>query len=186
MDAAALAGYVGGAARAAPLLAGSCLIASLILQGRSATIRLVPAAMATGFFLGLALLPLPDPATFDCARSARIPRLYPFSFISSVISHTQRGVAWHVWFGDLTALSAAMNLILCGVIGLTLGAARCRALPVMLFALLLPLIVEFTQLTGFWGIYACPYRHFDIDDIILNFSGVALGYAIWRLVTRRK
>ena len=45
----------------------------------------------------------------------------------------------------------------------------------------LSLTVELTQLTGLWGLYPCPYRQFDVDDLILNTTGVALGFAVVRL-----
>lgn len=183
MDSAALARYVGGALLAAPPLALLLLLPGLIWQGKAVAPRLIPAALATAFFLALALHPFPDPAGFDC-RVSPAPKLHPFSFVTSLISHSRRGIEWHVWFGDLTAIAAVMNLLICGLIGLGLGAARCRAAAVMLFALSLPLVVEITQLTGFFGIYGCAYRLFDIDDIILNFAGVALGYLIWRLIRR--
>ncbi len=48
----------------------------------------------------------------------------------------------------------------------------------------LPLWIELTQLildiiTGTW------YRTFDVDDIILNFSGIMLGFLIYRLLPEK-
>lgn len=44
---------------------------------------------------------------------------------------------------------------------------------ILLFALLFPLFIESSQLyTG---------RHFDIDDLILNFTGIMLGYIIFTI-----
>lgn len=43
---------------------------------------------------------------------------------------------------------------------------------------------EFTQLTGLWGIYPCPYRLFDVDDIIVNSLGCMLGWALAGPITR--
>ncbi|MEK2473617.1 VanZ family protein [Streptomyces noursei] len=40
------------------------------------------------------------------------------------------------------------------------------------------LIFELTQYTGLWGLYACPYRLFDVDDLIANTAGAALGWAV--------
>ncbi|MCA1187471.1 MULTISPECIES: VanZ family protein [unclassified Saccharopolyspora] len=37
------------------------------------------------------------------------------------------------------------------------------------------LAVELTQLTGIWFLYPCPYRLFDVDDLIANTSGAVLG-----------
>lgn len=36
-------------------------------------------------------------------------------------------------------------------------------------------MVEFTQLTGVWGMYPCPYRVFDVVDLETNTLGAVLG-----------
>ncbi|GAA0519179.1 hypothetical protein GCM10011581_09040 [Saccharopolyspora subtropica] len=36
-------------------------------------------------------------------------------------------------------------------------------------------VIELTQLTGTWFVHPCPHRVFDIDDIIANTIGAALG-----------
>ena len=45
------------------------------------------------------------------------------------------------------------------------------------------LYFEVTQLTGLYGIYPKAYRLFDVDDLIINTLGGALGYLITPLVT---
>ena len=42
----------------------------------------------------------------------------------------------------------------------------------------LSLFYETTQLTGIYGIYNCPYRIFDVDDLILNSTGALFGFVI--------
>lgn len=37
------------------------------------------------------------------------------------------------------------------------------------------LLVETTQGTGIWFLYPCPYRLFDVDDLLANTSGALLG-----------
>ncbi|SHJ95545.1 Glycopeptide antibiotics resistance protein [Pseudonocardia thermophila] len=37
------------------------------------------------------------------------------------------------------------------------------------------LLVEFTQLTGVWFLFPCPYRLFDVDDLLANTAGALLG-----------
>ncbi|GAA2787527.1 VanZ family protein [Saccharopolyspora taberi] len=37
------------------------------------------------------------------------------------------------------------------------------------------LVIELTQLTGVWFYYPCPYRLFDVDDLIANTAGAAIG-----------
>src|SRR5699024_577974 len=40
------------------------------------------------------------------------------------------------------------------------------------------LFFEITQVTGLYGIYTCPYRLFDVDDLILNTTGSVIGFLI--------
>ncbi|MDY7042633.1 VanZ family protein [Virgibacillus sp. M23] len=40
------------------------------------------------------------------------------------------------------------------------------------------LFFEVTQLTGIYGLYTCPYRIFDVDDLLLNSSGALFGFLI--------
>ncbi|APU13880.1 MULTISPECIES: VanZ family protein [Actinoalloteichus] len=37
------------------------------------------------------------------------------------------------------------------------------------------LFIEFTQLTGIWFLYPCPYRLFDVDDLAANGLGAVVG-----------
>jgi glycopeptide antibiotics resistance protein len=47
------------------------------------------------------------------------------------------------------------------------------------------LLIEFTQGTALWGIYPCPYRLADVDDLLTNTAGALLGWGIGSLVSRR-
>ncbi|MDX3227500.1 VanZ family protein [Streptomyces sp. ME19-01-6] len=47
------------------------------------------------------------------------------------------------------------------------------------------LFFELTQWSGVWGLYACPYRLFDVDDLIVNTSGAMLGWILAGPVARR-
>jgi glycopeptide antibiotics resistance protein len=42
----------------------------------------------------------------------------------------------------------------------------------------LSLFYEVTQVTGIYGLYNCPYRIFDVDDLILNSIGALVGFLI--------
>ena len=46
------------------------------------------------------------------------------------------------------------------------------------FSFLTTLLFEVTQLTAVFGLFSKPYRSFDVDDLILNFAGAMLGYAL--------
>lgn len=47
------------------------------------------------------------------------------------------------------------------------------------------LLIEVTQGTGLWGLYPCPYRLADADDLLTNTAGAALGWGVGWLVSRR-
>lgn len=42
----------------------------------------------------------------------------------------------------------------------------------------LSLFYEVTQITGIYGIYKCPYRLFDVDDLMLNSTGALFGFLV--------
>lgn len=49
---------------------------------------------------------------------------------------------------------------------------------------LVSLLIEVTQLTGIWGLYDCAYRLFDVDDLIANTAGAAVGVFLAPLLGR--
>jgi uncharacterized RDD family membrane protein YckC len=40
------------------------------------------------------------------------------------------------------------------------------------------LVLELSQITGLFGIYPCPYRYFDVDDLINNTAGATFGFLL--------
>jgi glycopeptide antibiotics resistance protein len=56
----------------------------------------------------------------------------------------------------------------------------------VLLAFGLSLAAELSQLTGLWGLYPCSYRKFDVDDLLLNTSGGALGAGLAGALRRRR
>lgn len=46
------------------------------------------------------------------------------------------------------------------------------------------LLVEATQFTANWGLVDCPYRVADVNDLITNTTGTAVGYLIALLIPR--
>ncbi|GAB2962342.1 VanZ family protein [Saccharothrix stipae] len=51
--------------------------------------------------------------------------------------------------------------------------------------LLVSLAVETTQGTAVFGLYPCPYRVADVDDLMTNTAGAVLGWLLARTVGRR-
>ncbi|MDR2538804.1 MAG: VanZ family protein [Bifidobacteriaceae bacterium] len=48
----------------------------------------------------------------------------------------------------------------------------------------IPMLIEVSQWTAVFGLFPCNFRTFDIDDLILNFLGIILGWGIARLIRK--
>lgn len=48
------------------------------------------------------------------------------------------------------------------------------------------LLVETTQTTGVWSLYDCPYRVFDVDDLVVNTLGALVGSVLAYVVLDRR
>lgn len=137
--------------------------------------------------LFLVLLPLPDTRN-TCALQPPDTVHYsltPFSFItdtinSSKIIWTQPATYMQI-FKQSAFLQAAFNILLLLPLGVYLRYFFQnkhywkRALGL---GFGLSLFFEITQVTGIYGIYNCPYRIFDVDDLILNSAGALFGFLI--------
>lgn len=112
------------------------------------------------------LVPLPETDTFACVTA----NTHPFRFLVDI---RRAG-------GPLTTnwpfFQVAFNVVLFLPLGffLTVLARRGVVVATAIGAAVSSLI-EFTQLTGLWGIYPCAYRMFDVDDIIVNTLGALVG-----------
>lgn len=139
------------------------------------------------FFLTLTQYPLPDPATLDCSDGGVAPILRPFE----TLAHIQRMLVWHEndpaavtwrsWVGSQILQAAAMNFLLCAAIGAALawqGNVGWRG--ALGLAVLLSGGAELAQLTGLFGLYPCPFRTFEMDDLFFNISGLMAGFAVMR------
>lgn len=110
-------------------------------------------------------------------------QLRPFTFISDTLKETR--VVWsepasfmHL-FKERAFLQALFNIFLTIPAGVYLRYYFRKGLgATLLFSLGLSLFFELTQLTGLYGIYQCPYRLFDVDDLMLNTLGGIIGYWI--------
>ncbi|MGI5130336.1 VanZ family protein [Pseudonocardia sp. CA-107938] len=115
------------------------------------------------------LLPLPTTDTV-CAAG---PQLRPFAFLGDVAKY-------HV--GNPLRNPAIQQVLFNVAPFVPLGAFLCylgrRSIVVATVAGFgVSLLVECTQLTGDWFLYPCPYRLFDVDDLIANTAGALLGAA---------
>jgi glycopeptide antibiotics resistance protein/uncharacterized RDD family membrane protein YckC len=124
-----------------------------------------------------ALLPLPDvDAGFCASRIATAgPQLHPLQFLSDIRTEQVRAGVRGL-FGNPAVLQVAFNVALFVPLGALVRYLGRRSVVVTTLAgFAVSLFIEVTQLTGNWFLYPCPYRLFDIDDLIANTAGALVG-----------
>ena len=130
----------------------------------------------------LVIVPLPSRQVDVCVRYAdfRNPQLVPGNTFSDIWKEAKGSVSlnslvlhnpavWETGFNLLLLLPLGMYLRYHFRRGRWTSAA---------IGLGVACFFELTQLTGLWGIYPCPYRLFDVDDIIVNTLGCMVGWAL--------
>ncbi|MCW3492882.1 VanZ family protein [Microbacterium sp. SSM24] len=139
-------------------------------------------AAALVYFMAIwthTLLPLPDPQAMVCAGT----NTELFAFVDDL-----RGVASRptTALTDPAALQLLLNVLLFVPLGFFVRVLGGRGVVVAtLTGLGVSGFVEFTQLTGVWGLYPCAYRVFDVDDLLTNTIGAVVGSLLGLAVPRR-
>lgn len=129
---------------------------------------------------------LPLPTGDPCRRPVR-PQLRPFAFVADIKSGLGPSL-----LRDPALVQVVLNVALfvpLGV-GIALLVRRRRFATAALVGFGVSLSVELVQLTGTLGVFDCAYRLFDVDDLIANTAGAALGAGLGpvmrRLMGRRR
>ncbi len=127
------------------------------------------------------ITPLPS---FDWVVANPLPmyiQLNPFAFLQDI----REQVYWilsgtgHVNISHSAWFQIGGNLGLLLPFGIYLRAYFHRSFrQTILLSFGLSLFFELTQLTALYGIYPAPYRIFDINDLMFNTIGGAIGYRI--------
>lgn len=136
--------------------------------------------LSTAFVVFLAISPFPDPGDLDCTDGGVAVQTEIFGFLEAPARLWSSGASPGRWLTDLTVTSTIMNLVFFAVVGFALGRQVAGLGPAFLFGLGLSIGIETLQFTGLLGMYPCRYRTVDVDDLILNVTGVVLGAAIAR------
>lgn len=127
------------------------------------------------------LVPLPrDPATV-CATHiyAAHPQTVPFGFVGDIVREAHGAYGPGALAANPAVWTTALNLALLVPLGVYLRYyLRTRLVTAAAAGLVMSLFFEVTQLTGVYFIYPCPYRLFNVDDLILNTSGAVLGWSL--------
>ncbi|UVS81083.1 VanZ family protein [Actinokineospora sp. UTMC 2448] len=177
----ALLAFIGGTALAA-LLVVPYIAWSYRKRGRFGPGHAVLAFGMLVYALALwtyTLLPVPDTTPEWCARNAvRVPQLDPLRFIAD-FQEERIGSGLGATLRNPALQQVVFNVALFVPMGMFGRHMLHRGLPtVVAMGALTSLFIEFTQLTAVWGLFACPYRLFDVDDLIANTAGAAIGYAL--------
>ncbi|MEU6765663.1 VanZ family protein [Streptomyces sp. NPDC046853] len=159
---------------------------AVVLYRRHGTVSQWRALSLLGFLyyaitsLCMTLVPLPQRTADMCKAFAAVahPQWIPGNTFSDIWKEAHHKVTLNALVLQNPAVSGAvLNLALLLPLGVFVryhlrrgvAAAAAAGLGASLF-------FEVTQVTGLWGIYPCPYRLFDVDDLLLNTSGALLGW----------
>ncbi|MGI9584628.1 MAG: VanZ family protein, partial [Acidimicrobiia bacterium] len=131
------------------------------------------------------LFPLPNTATDYCdARTSGVTwQFVPFSSLADIASEVSAvGVVGAA--SSVVVLQVVFNILLLVPLGMLLAYRYKRSFGfTVAFGLGISLVIELTQGTAVWGLFECPYRLADVDDLITNTLGAAIGWVIGRALT---
>ena len=134
----------------------------------------------------VSLIVFPLPADHSAVvESARTPQLHPFHAIEQIRETTDFSLGDRSTWGPALRSPVVYEAIFNVMLTVPLGAYlcylfRCRWWMALLIGMATTLLFETSQLTGLFGLYAHPYRLFDVDDLILNTTGTMLGF--WLMI----
>ncbi|MEU5102853.1 MULTISPECIES: VanZ family protein [unclassified Streptomyces] len=137
----------------------------------------------------MTVVPLPVRSADMCTRYALVadPQLIPGNTFGDIWKEAHGKVGLNTLVLQNPAVAGTLlNLLLLLPLGVFLRyhfRRGLRATAALGFGA--SLFFELTQWTGVWGLYACPYRLFDVDDLIVNTSGAMLGWVLAGPVARR-
>lgn len=135
---------------------------------------LLASAVALGAFT---MFPMPRPGAVICPypnlrdywQTEPFASIHPIAQQASVIG-------WQATLTSQIFLQVAFNVLLFVPFGFFLHqVTRWNGFGVIIAASLTSALIEATQGTGFWGVYPCPYRLLQTDDVLANSLGGVVG-----------
>nr|WP_028544165.1 VanZ family protein [Paenibacillus taiwanensis] len=138
------------------------------------------------------LVILPLPADFsNCLREGSLwsyMQTKPFTFINDIRKETvinwSSPASYIYLLKERAFLQALFNVVLTVPLGVYLRYYFRRGwMSTLMLSLVVSLFFETTQLTGLYGFYECPYRLFDVDDLLLNTLGGMIGFVAAPILT---
>lgn len=140
--------------------------------------------LMTAYFL--VVLPIPDVRN-NCTDMVNTvySQLRPFQFIRDIERET--GIIWsslasyHVLLRAPSVYQVVFNILLLLPLGVYLRyyfVNKSKWLYAVMIGFFVSLFFEITQRTALFGYFECPYRLFDVDDLIMNTLGATIGFFI--------
>jgi glycopeptide antibiotics resistance protein len=180
-------------------LAGATVLAFLLFvpfvirsYRRRGELGFGPAVVAFGMLVySLALvaytmLPIPPVDAAWCAAHPKYgdPQLNPLQFVHDIRTESRTP-----GLRGMLANPALQQVLFNVALFVPLGAFVARRFrPGLLAAAAagfgVSLLIEVTQLTGNWFLFPCPYRLFDVDDLLANTLGAVFGVLLAPLLRR--
>ncbi|TRZ45315.1 VanZ family protein [Robertkochia solimangrovi] len=134
----------------------------------------------------LTILPLPKITPDFCLtyRDKFQPIFVPFNFINNLKDELQGQYSVsHLWH-SFTLLVNALNILLLFPFGFFLRYLFNRStITIILLSFCASLFFEVSQVTALFGLYPCPYRLFEADDLMFNTLGGFIGGETARQLT---
>ena len=135
--------------------------------------------MITLYFL--VILPLPNKN--EVVAKPNMVRLIPFNFVTDFKNQTSLVInnpsTYLKALREPCFYTVFFNLLMTIPFGVYLRYYfRCSFKKTIILSFFLSLFFELTQITGLYFVYPYPYRVFDVDDLIINTLGGAIGFWI--------
>ncbi|MGA6155462.1 VanZ family protein [Stenotrophomonas sp. NPDC087984] len=136
----------------------------------------------------MTIVPLPKQTGDMCERFAMVadPQWMPGNTFSDIWKEAHHKVGLNSLILQNPAVAGTVfNLLLLLPLGVFLRYHFGRSLrATTVIGFVVAMSFELTQWTGVWGLYSCPYRLFDVDDLIVNTSGAVIGWLLAGPVAR--
>ncbi|MCK6079664.1 VanZ family protein [Microbacterium sp. EYE_5] len=150
-------------------------------RGRLTLPRLAFWAASLVYFVAIwtyTLLPIPSSSDYRCAGAVLTLR--------PTIDDIAGAIADGSPLTDVRLLQVAFNVLLFVPLGFLVRVVGRRGVLIgAATGLAVSLVVEFTQLTGVWGVFPCAYRLFDVGDLTTNVTGAIVGSLLGLFVPGR-
>lgn len=149
------------------------------------TVWALLSALYASALVAFTTFPLPDAPQDFCTQRSRFEywRLTPGESFAEVLDRFRAD-----GLGTLTSgvfLQVAFNVVFFVPLGFLVAYVLRRSIGwALVIGLGTSLLIETAQGSALWGLYPCPYRVAEVDDLITNTSGALVGWAVGAAIAR--